>query len=456
MFREYDLRGKESETELNNQSIELIAKGYATFLLKRGIKQAVVGHDNRKTSEEFYRISVRALRDCGIDVIGIGMCLTPMMYWSQYHFNVMGGMMITASHNPAGWNGVKLALGLSYTLIGEELQEVLRLSEAAEFPKGEGAFKEANITDLYINDLVSRAKLHKKLKILVNTANATSSFFSPKLFRQFGCEVVEHNTNPDPTYPNYVPNPANVEMMKDTGNQTLKNACDLGIAIDADGDRLGVCDEKGQVIWPDRYMILLSRLVLKEEPGAKIVFDVKVSEALPEDIAAHGGVPIMWITGHSYIKQKLHETKAVLAGEQSGHIFFVKNFYGFDDAHFAALKLLEYVSQQNEPLSKIIAGTPYYVSTPAFHAQVDDRVKYDIVKKLTEEFKAEGLRVVDINGARVYYQNGGWGLVRASSNLPALVIRFEAKTQSDLEAIEQDFRRRLGKYPEVAKEWESA
>ncbi len=456
MFREYDLRGKESEKELNNQSIELIAKGYGAFLIKRGITQAVVGHDNRSTSEEFYKISVAALRSCGVDVIGIGMCLTPMMYWAQYHFNSMGGMMITASHNPAGWNGLKLALGLSYTLIGDELQEVLRLAEAEEFPKGEGAFKEEDISDLYIKDLVGRAKLNGKLKILLNTANATSSFFSPKLFRQFGCEVVEHNTNPDPTYPNYVPNPANIDMMNDTGAQTVKNGCDLAIAIDADGDRLGVCDEKGQVIWPDRYMILLSRLVLKEEPGAKIVFDVKVSEALPEDIAAHGGVPIMWITGHSYIKQKMHEEKAALAGEQSGHVFFVKGFYGFDDAHFAALKLLEYISLENKKLSEIVDSTPYYVSTPAYHAHVDDTVKYEIVKKLTEEFKAEGFRVVDINGARVYYKNGGWGLVRASSNLPALVIRFEAKTQSDLDAIEQDFRKRLGKYPEVAMEWESA
>lgn len=455
MFREYDIRGQENADELNNDSIYLIAKSYGTFLRKRGITDAVVGHDNRKSSEDFYEICSKSLRETGVSVIGLGVGTTPMMYWSQYHFQTKGGLMVTASHNPAGWNGMKLALDLSYTLIGDELQEIRRVAEAEEFEKGEGSFKEENILDVYIDDLVSRAKLHRPLKILLNTANATSSFVSPKLLKKFGCEVVEHNTDPDPTYPNYVPNPANVEMMEDTGRQVTKNGCDLGIAIDADGDRLGVTDEKGQVIWPDRWIILLSRLVLQKHPGAKIIFDVKVSEALPEDIKAHGGVPIMWKTGHSYIKEKLHEEKAAFAGEMSGHIFFVEDFYGFDDANFAALKLLEYISQQKEPLSEIIAKTPYYVSTPTYQAHCGDGVKYKIVEELTEQFKAEGYRVVDINGARVYIGDG-WGLVRASSNLPALVIRFESKTQEGLEKIEKIFKDKFVKYPEIGTEWEPA
>jgi phosphomannomutase/phosphoglucomutase len=456
MFREYDIRGKESETELNHQSIELIAKSYGTFLRKRGITEAVVGHDNRKTSEEFYQVSMAALQSTGINVVGIGMGLSPMMYWAQYHFNTKGGLMVTASHNPVGWNGVKLACGLSYTLIGEEVQEILKIAESGQFATGSGTKREENITEIYFKDMLGRAKLGRKLKILLNTANATSSFFSPKLFRDFGCEVVEHNTTPDPSYPNYVPNPANVEMMTDTGKQVVKNGCDIGIAIDADGDRLGVTDEKGEIIWPDRYIILLARLVLAKKPGAKIIFDVKVSEALPEDIRAHGGVPIMWKTGHSHIKKKLHDEQAPLAGEQSGHIFFVEGYYGFDDANFAALKLLEYISAQKEPLSKIIESTPYYVSTPAYHAHAADNIKYGIVEKLTKEFKDEKYRVIDINGARVYFPNGGWGLIRASSNLPALVIRFEAKNEKDLKEIEAVFRKKLTQFPEVATEWESA
>jgi phosphomannomutase/phosphoglucomutase len=359
------------------------------------------------------------------------------------------------SDQPAGWNGVKLAKGYSYTLIGDEIKEIRDVAEAENFVAGSGTFQEQNIDDAYIDDLLSRATLHRKLKIVINTANATSSFFSPKLFRKFGCDVIEHNTDPDPTYPHYVPNPANVEMMEDTGRQVMANRANAGVAIDADGDRVGLTDDKGQTIWPDRYMILLARLVLSKKPGAKIIFDVKVSEALPEDIAAHGGIPIMWKTGHSYIKQKLHEEQASLAGEQSGHVFFVDNYYGFDDANFAALKLLEYISSQPQPLSEIIAATPYYVSTPAYHAHADDDVKYKIVDDLTEQFKKEGHRVIDINGARVY-MHGGWGLVRASSNLPALVIRFEAKTREDVQKIESAFREKFKQFPEVATEWESA
>jgi phosphomannomutase/phosphoglucomutase len=454
MFREYDIRGRESNEELNNDSMYLIAKSYGTFLRKRNINDAVVGHDNRKTSEQFYEVCVKGLRETGINVIGIGTVLTPMMYWSQYHFKTKGGLMVTASHNPAGWNGVKLALGYSYTLIGKEVEEIKRVAEDEKFESGSGDFREEDISNTYIKDLVSRAKLSKKLKVLINTANATSSFFSPKILKDFGCEIVELNTNPDSTYPNYVPNPANVEMMEDTAKQVIRNKCDIGVAIDADGDRLGIADEKGNIIWPDRWLILLSRLVLKKHPGAKIVFDVKVTQALPEDIEKHGGIPIMWKTGHSYIKQKLHEEKAALGGEMSGHVFFVDDFYGFDDANFAALKLLEYISQQKEPLSKIIAGTPYYVSTPTLQAPCPDEVKYSIVEKLTKEFKDDGYNIIDINGARVSFGDG-WGLVRASSNLPVLVLRFEARTEKRLKEIERIFRGKLSQFKEVATEWES-
>ena len=456
MFREYDIRGRENNKELNKDSVDLISRAYASMLNRRGIKTSILGHDNRKSSEEFYEVAKKALLESGINVIGVGMILTPMMYWAQYYFKEKGGMIISASHNPAGWNGFKMALDFSYTLVGKEVQEVYDIAVSKKFVSGKGSYREADIKDAYIKDLVSRAKLHKKLKILVNTANATSSFYSPDLFRKFGCEVVEHNTNPDPSFPNYPPNPANVEMMEDTAKQVLKNKADVGIAMDADGDRLGVTDEKGNVIWPDRWFILLSRLILEKKPGAKIIFDVKVSEALPEDIKAHGGVPIMWKTGHSFIKQKLHQEKAAAAGEMSGHIFFVEGFYGFDDANFAALKLLEYISSQDKPLSQLIADTPYYLSTPAYHAEVPDEIKYEVVDTLTKEFKKEGRKVVDINGARVYFEDGSWGLVRASSNLPALVLRFEAKTQGQLEKIEKIFRKKLEQFPEVKKEWDSA
>lgn len=455
MFREYDLRGRESDDELNDASIYYIARGFSVFLKKRGILEAVVGHDARETSESFHASVIKGLTESGINVVDIGTVTTPMSYWAQYYLKIKGLVMITASHNPAGWNGVKLGSDLSYTLLADELNEVYDTIASEKFIDGQGTIRQESISDAYTKDLLSRAKITKKFKVLLNTGNGTAGLFAPAILKQAGCEVVEHLTNLDPTYPNYTPNPDGLAMMEDTGKQTVANRCDFGFALDGDGDRLGLVDEKGNTIWPDRYEILLSRLVLSKHPGAKIVFDVKVSEALPEDIRAHGGIPIMWKTGHSHIKAKLKEEKAAMAGEMSGHIFFVDDYYGFDDGIFAALKLLEYFSSQDKILSEIIATTPYYVSTPTIQVKTTDEDKYRVVEQLTEEFKKEGQKIVDINGARVYMY-GGWGLVRASSNTPTLVLRFEAKTQEDLEKIKAVFKEKLDRFDIVSKEWDTS
>lgn len=454
MFREYDLRGREADDELNDSSMYYIGKGFGTFLRKRNVDTAVVGHDARGTSESFHKSVIKGLTECGINVIDIGTVTTPMGYWAQYFLKVKGLVTVTASHNPVGWNGVKLGSDLSYTLLTDELQEVYTIIEKEEFTNGQGTVTKKEILEEYMKDLLTRAKITKKFKVLVNTANGTAGIVMPELLRRAGCDVVEHFTNVDPTYPNYTANPDGTAMMTDTGKQTVANKCDLGMAFDGDCDRLGLADEKGNTIWPDRYIILLSRLVLTKKPGAKIVFDVKVSEALPEDIKSHGGIPIMWKTGHSYIKSKLAQEGAAMAGEMSGHIFFVEDFYGFDDGAFAALKMLEYLSTQNEPLSEIISSTPYYVSTPTIQVKATDEDKYKIVEELTEEFKKDGNRVVDINGARVYFDEG-WGLVRASSNTPTLVLRFEAKTQEGLEKIKAIFKQKLDRFDVVSKNWDS-
>lgn len=456
MFREYDLRGRETPDELNDTSMYFIGRGFGTFLQKRKVNAAIVGHDARATSESFHKNVIDGLTECGIDVIDIGTITTPMGYWAQYYFKIKGLVVVTASHNPVGWNGVKLGSGLSYTLLTKELQEVYDIIKDEKFTNGKlGSVRKENIEAEYVKDLLSRAKITKKFKILLNTGNGTAGPICTRLLKKTGSEIVEHFTNVDPAYPNYTPNPDGTAMMEDTGKQTVKNKCDFGFAFDGDGDRLGLVDEKGSIIWPDRYIILLSRLVLSKHPGAKIVFDVKVSEALPEDIKAHGGIPIMWKTGHSHIKAKLTVEKAAMAGEMSGHIFFVDDFYGFDDAIFAALKFLEYLSTQNKPLSQIIADTPYYVSTPTIQVKTTDDDKYTIVNELTKEFKNEGYKVVDINGARVYTENG-WGLVRASSNTPTLVLRFESKTLSDLEKIKALFKKKLDKFEVVDKDWDTS
>ncbi|MBP9686187.1 MAG: phosphomannomutase/phosphoglucomutase [Candidatus Doudnabacteria bacterium] len=455
MFREYDIRGRETEQELNPRSVELIAKAYGTFLRKRNVRIAVVGHDNRGTSEDFYAAAVRGLVSAGIRVIGIGTALTPMMYWAQYYFQSEGGLMVTASHNPAGWNGVKLALGYSYTLMREELLEIYEIIERESFSTGVGTFEQKDIFTQWRTDLLSRVKLVRPLRIVLNTGNGTAGLFTPQLLREFGCEVVEQNTEPDSTYPHYVPNPANVEMMEDLGRRVVEAGADIGIAIDADGDRLGVCDERGGLVWPDRWLVLLARQVLSVRPGAAIVFDVKCSEALREDVIAHGGAPVMAATGHAYMKQKMKEVGAVFAGEQSGHVYIGDGYYGYDDASFAALRVLEFIAAHSVSVSQLLADIPQYVTTPAYHMAASDERKYEIVKQIAAEFKQEGYRMDELSGARVYMDEG-WGLIRASSNTPQIEVRFESKTQRGLEYIESVFRQKIAQFSEVGTEWGSS
>ncbi len=455
MFREYDIRGREAADELNEEAIYHIARGFAAMLAGRGIADCVVGHDSRATSKSFYQSAMRGLLESGINVVDIGIGTTPMGYWAQYHFNIKGLLMVTASHNPTGWNGVKIGTGLSQTLLPHDVDALYEVIKKEAYANGAGSVRTEDIKDAYMDDLVARAKLARPFKILINTGNGTAGLFAPEIFRRAGCEVIEHLTNIDPTYPHYTANPDGTAMMDDTGKQTVANKCDIGFAFDGDGDRLGVVDEKGGTVWPDRYIILLARAVLEKEMGAKIVFDVKVSEALPEDIKAHGGVPIMARTGHSYIRAKLKEAGAALAGEGSGHIFFAQDFYGFDDAFFAGLKLLSCISRDQRSFSAIISETPHYVITPTIQVKTTDEEKYGIVEKLTQEFKDDGYRVVDINGARVYMEDG-WGLVRASSNTPTLVLRFESRTEVGLEKIKSIFRKKLSKFSALEQNWNTS
>ncbi len=454
MFREYDIRGRVNDDELNAGSAETIGRAFGTFLHRRGIEDAVVGYDSRFGSVDIKDGLVEGLRAAGRNVIMLGMCLTPMMYWSQYRFKVKGGAMVTGSHNPKGWNGLKLADGFSSTLGGEGIREVFSLCESEDFVAGRGDYTEVTIAKDYMADLVGRVKIGRKLTVVVDTGNGTAGAFAPAILREAGLTVIEQFTDLDPDYPNHEPDPARLDAVAAIAERVRKERADMGFGFDGDGDRFGLVDEKGEVVWPDRYMILLARQVLEKNPHGKIIFDVKCSQALEEDIAAHGGVPIMWKTGHSHIKHKLHEEKGLLAGEMSGHIFFSDNYYGFDDAVYAALRFAEYVSRQKGTLSELMASTPYYVSSPTIQARCADEVKYRVVEKLTADFKRDFDRVIDINGARVVFPDG-WGLVRASSNLPELVLRFEARTPERLGEIKETFRKYLDRYPEIGKHWEN-
>lgn len=459
MFREYDLRGLVSDDELNEQSVAIIVKAYGTMLRRRGILTAVVGHDFRTGSAELTAVALQALTATGIDAIFIGQVLTPMMYSAQYYYTSPGGIMVTASHNPNGWLGFKLALGYSNTLGPREMEELRQLTITEDFAVGAGQLRHDDYVATYRDDLVKRINLKRPIRVVINAGNGTAGPLAPDIFRAAGCEVVEYLTDLDLAFSHYFPNPSLEEMMRDTGAQTVKHKADLGIAFDGDGDRLGITDEKGQTVWPDQYMILLSRDVLGRTPSATIVYDVKCSRALGEDIIAHGGKPVMWKTGHSYIKEKLRELKAPLGGEMSGHIFFGEPiYYGFDDAVFAGLKVAELLSQSDASLSALIASTPNYVSTPTLQASCPDEIKYSIVAEVVESFKKDGYEVIAFGdpglGGRVEFEYG-WGLLRASSNLPALVLRFEAVDRERLNEIEQLIRSRLAKYEQVGRQWHS-
>lgn len=457
LFREYDIRGQVDQSDgLTPQAIEAIGKAFAVFLKRRGITQAMVGHDARAHSKKVKDITVQALLVSGISVKEIGQVLTPIFYFAQHYFKEKGGVMITASHNVGQWSGFKHAYDYSKTLLPDEVREIRTIAEQKNFSQGQGKHEIYSTKDLietYTKDILKNIKLSRPLRVVVDTANGTAGLMVPEILRRAGCEIYEQYSEVSEER-HHEANPSNLGMIAAMSEGVKRHHADLGLGFDEDGDRLGAVDDQGKAVWPDRILIFLARPILTAKPGAKIVFDVKCSEALIKDIAAHGGMPVMWKTGHSYIKAKTKEVGAILAGERSGHIFFAQEHYGFDDASYAALKFLEFLSREKKTLSQLAGELPQYFTSPVWHAPCGDTEKYEVVRKLTERFKEEygTEKVIDINGARVYLEDG-WGLVRASSNLPALVFVFEAKTEMGLKKIETVFRKKLTKFPEVGKEW---
>jgi phosphomannomutase/phosphoglucomutase len=459
IFREYDIRGIADGIQLSPQVVEIIGKAYGTFLRKRNVDRAVVGYDARLSGPAFQEAMINGLLSTGVNVFDIGITMTPLMYWGQYHLDCDGGVMITASHNPSEWNGFKLALGKSYTLIGEEVSEIQKYTESEEFASGRGKAERKIIFPEYKIDVLRRINVKKGLKVVCDCANGSAGLYVPDLYRGAGFDVVELYCEPDGNFPNHSPDPAMRDFVEAMGKKVLETGAALGLGFDGDGDRLGMVDENGSVVWPDRYLILMARSVLLKNPGATIIYDVKCSQALEEDILANKGVPLMWKTGHSHIKAKLHQEKAALAGEMSGHIFFMDNWYGFDDSAYSGFKLLEFIANDDRKTSEIINTTPYYIATPTIHVKCGDAVKYKVVDNLIQDFKSlegkgEVLDVNTINGARVKMIDG-WGLVRASSNIPVLVLRMEAKTEKRLEEIKDYFRSMFKKYPEIGDKWEN-
>lgn len=461
IFREYDIRGKVNEYQLNEESVYKIVKAYAKFLNDKKISKAVVGYDNRKCSTGFAEAAIKALRDYGIDVIFIGLCITPVVYYAQYLFKCEGAVMITASHNPDGWSGFKLGKGYSKTLEADDIKIIYdyTVNHDIENANKQGNLEEKCVWSNYVDEVVSRIQMGtNKPRIVIDAGNGGAGLFAYEIFQRLGCITFQLNCDPDMEYPHYFPNPSDVKS-RTKMKELIVNPCinaDIGIGFDGDGDRIGVIDENGNDIWSDVVLAILAKQLLEKKKGAKIVFDVKCSEVINDIVKELGGEPIMWKTGHSYIKSKMHAMNAELAGERSGHIFIGgDDYFGYDDAVFVGAKLIEFLSKSDEKISEIISHFPQYVTSPEIKAHCSDLEKYQVVEELVMEFKNDYPdKVNDINGARVKFENG-WGLVRASSNLPELVLIFEADSEDNLLKIRSIFKEKLAKYPQIATEWEN-
>jgi phosphomannomutase / phosphoglucomutase len=432
IFREYDIRGIVGE-QLTDATVATLGRAIGTFFQRNRAKRIAIGYDARKSSPGFCRLLTEGLNEVGCDVILIGMVPTPVLYHAVYTKPVDGGVMITGSHNPPDHNGFKICLGKS-TLFGSQIQEIKEIALSGNFSSGHGTVETTAVLDDYIADIISKIDLGpRRLKAVVDGGNGMGGVTGVPVYERLGIDLVKLFTEPDSDFPNHHPDPTVTENLQDTINAVRESGADIGIAFDGDGDRIGIVDETGRIIWGDELMVLLSRTILKDQPGATIIAEVKCSQNLFDDIEKHGGVPIMWKAGHSIIKSKMKETNAALAGEMSGHIFFADRFYGFDDATYAGARVLEILSKTDKNLSELLADLPETFSTPELRVDCPDETKFDVVAKIADQFSKTN-EVITIDGARIVFEHG-WGLVRASNTQAILVLRFEADSAGHLKEI---------------------
>ena len=431
IFRAYDIRGVVGE-DLDTGIVEQIGRAFGTLVRREGGSNVLVGRDGRLTSPDMAAAFARGANAAGCDVLDAGPVPTPMLYFGIRHLDADGGVSITASHNPAEYNGVKSVLG-KRTLFGEDIQQIRKMIESEDFESGEGTVESVDLIEPYVAMVKERVKLERPVKVIIDAGNGIAGMIAPRLYRELGCEVEELYCEVDGNFPNHHPDPTVPEAVEELAEKVLAGRFDLGLGFDGDGDRVGVIDEKGEIVWGDRLTILLARDMLSRNPGATVIFDVKCSKVLADDIAAHGGRPLMWKTGHSFIKQKIREENALLAGEMSGHLFFGENFYGHDDAVYAGAKLMEIYSRQPGPFSSQLDGLPEVFSTPEIRHHSSEQHKFEICDRLRDELAAEH-EVIAIDGVRVEFPDG-WGLARASNTGPHIILRFEAQTEERLQEI---------------------
>ncbi|NLU48610.1 MAG: phosphomannomutase/phosphoglucomutase [Syntrophomonadaceae bacterium] len=436
IFRQYDIRGIVGR-DLDDEQVDRISRAFAAYACGQGQTQILLGYDNRHSSPHFRDIAAQALVESGFRVIDLGMVITPMFYFACHHLNIRAGLMITASHNPPEYNGFKLLLGES-TIYGDQIQEVKRIAEEGAFLyKDGGSLETYDIQPAYHQMILEKIKMGPRLiKSVVDCGNGTASLFAPQILRDLGCEVVELYCESDPDYPHHHPDPVNPNNMDDLVDMVLRCKADLGIGFDGDGDRLGVVDSHGNMIWGDLLMILFWRELLPRYPGTPAIVEVKCSQSLIDEIKRLGGKPVLYKTGHSLIKAKMKEIGAIFTGEMSGHMFFADEYYGYDDAIYAAARLLSLLSRQEKSLAELLQDVPRYYSTPEIRIPSTDAEKFHQVERVIQHFEPL-YEIIKVDGARILFPQG-WGLVRASNTGPELIVRCEGNTPQALEEIKSE------------------
>ncbi|MGJ8619650.1 MAG: phosphomannomutase/phosphoglucomutase [Methylophilaceae bacterium] len=436
IFKAYDIRGIVGKT-LTPEIVEAIGHALGSEAVARKQHTICIGYDGRLSGPELAAALSKGIRKSGINVINLGLVATPVVYFAAYHLNTNCGVMVTGSHNPPDYNGLKMVLA-GDTLSGDVIQNLRLRIENKDLSTGNGEESSYNIDEEYINKISSHIKLSRPMKIAVDCGNGVAGAFAKKLYEALGCEVEELFCEVDGHFPNHHPDPSVPDNLKDLINALKTDDAEIGLAFDGDGDRLGVVTKEGNIIYPDRQLLLFAEDVLKRDPGATIIYDVKSTRNLAPWIKARGGNPLMWKTGHSLVKAKMKETGSALAGEMSGHVFFKERWYGFDDGLYSGARLLEILSQFNDP-SAVLNALPDSVSTPEQHINMKEGEPHALIATLQKTAKFEDAEVLTIDGLRVEYADG-FGLMRPSNTTPVIVLRFEADNEAALQRIQNEFR----------------
>ena len=440
IFREYDIRGIYPD-EINEKVMTNIAKGIAIKCQREGVSEICVGRDGRISGKNLLTSLSKSLESHGINVINLGLVTTPLLYFGSQKQESKSGVMITGSHNPKNYNGVKLIIN-DKPVSGTEIYNLIEVD--ATIPDKLGVTSFQDIKEEYINEVKENIDLKsaKKIKVVIDCGNGAAGCIAPRLFKNIGCEVVELYSEIDGNFPNHHPDPGKIENLTELISKVKETSADLGLAFDGDGDRVGLITDQGEIIFPDKIMMMLSKDILKSNKGS-IIFDVKCSNALPEIISQLGGTAIMSPTGHFHIKNGIKKHNPLLAGEMSGHIFFNDKWYGFDDGHYSGARIIELISKENKTISEINSELPVLFSTPELNINVTDETKFQIIKDFTSKCTLNGEKIT-IDGLRINFENG-WGLLRASNTTPKLVLRFEGNSANDLNQIKNDFLNELSR-----------